>query len=307
MDLQKKPFLILKLKSIIQSQRHQSVFLRDLEKEVGFLQKWNFMSVIEKYPSIFRVGGGNSRSPPFVTFTEKAEKIAREEAEAKELTELILVKNLLLMLSVDCRVPLEKIGSIENELEVASREERRRLEGVPAINPTKQTARISKDGNFLDPFDFDMGFAAANSAYFLLNCHILLFISSSLIAKPPSYLPLVTELLSLTMEKRMTSAQLDAFHSEFMLPSRLLYVFLEDAYDGSNLIEKCPLHLFHDKFVVLSGRAPIDSCSARIFKTRYLNCVLPISTTNAIAFETCEDYALIVSLSHGRVELPEEY
>ncbi|KAJ6887149.1 hypothetical protein NC651_027486 [Populus alba x Populus x berolinensis] len=97
------------------------------------------------------------------------------------------------------------------------------------------------------------------------------------------------------MEKRMTSAQLDAFHSEFMWPSRLLY------------IEKCPLHLFRDKFIALSGRAPIDSCSACIFKTLYLNCVLPISTTNAIAFETCEDYALIVSLSHGRVELPEEY
>ena len=31
----------------------------------------------------------------------------------------------------------------------------------------------------------------------------------------------------------MTSAQLDAFHSEFTWPSRLLYVFLEDAYDGS--------------------------------------------------------------------------
>jgi hypothetical protein len=76
------------------------------------------MSVIEKYPSIFRVVGGNSRTPPFVTFTEKAEKIAREEAEAKELMEPILVKNLrkMLMLSVDCRVPLEKIESIENEL-----------------------------------------------------------------------------------------------------------------------------------------------------------------------------------------------
>ncbi|KAH8494635.1 hypothetical protein H0E87_021141 [Populus deltoides] len=161
MDLQKKPFLILKLKSIIQSQKHQSVFLRDLEKEFGFLQKWNFMSVIEKYPSIFRVGGGNSRTPPFVTFTEKAEKIAREEAEAKELMEPILVKNLrkMLMLSVDCRVPLEKMESIENEL-VASREERLRLEGVPAINPTKKKARISKDGNSLGPFAFDMGFAA---------------------------------------------------------------------------------------------------------------------------------------------------
>ena len=101
----------------------------------------------------------------------------------------------------------------------------------------------------------------------------------------------------------MTSAQLDAFHSEFMLSSRLLYVFLEDAYDGSNLIEKCPLHLFHDKFVALSGRALIDSCSARIFKTLYLNCVLPISTTNAIAFETCEDKIMLLLLVYPMEEL----
>lgn len=77
------------------------------------------MSVIEKYPAIFRVGGGsNTRTPPFVAFTAKAEKIAREEAEARELMEPILVKNLrkLLMLSVDCRVPLEKIEFIQNEL-----------------------------------------------------------------------------------------------------------------------------------------------------------------------------------------------
>ena len=91
------------------------------------------------------------------------------------------------------------------------------------------------------------------------------------------------ELLSLTMEKTMTSAQLDAFHSEFLLPSRLPFfllfinhrgtfyiankgarskLLLKDAYDGSNLIKKCPLLLFHGKFVALSGRAPIDSCSA---------------------------------------------
>ncbi|KAJ6297886.1 hypothetical protein OIU76_019073 [Salix suchowensis] len=134
MDLQKKPSLILQLKSILQSQKHQSLLLRDLEKEVGFVQKWNFMSVIEKYPSIFRVGGGsNARTPPFVTFTAKAEKIAREEAEARELMEPIFV---------------------------TSREERLRVEGVPAINPSKRNARISKDGNFFGPFAFKMCFAA---------------------------------------------------------------------------------------------------------------------------------------------------
>ncbi|PON77175.1 Plant organelle RNA recognition domain containing protein [Parasponia andersonii] len=75
------------------------------------------MAVIEKYPSIFFVGGGN-RAPPFLRLTEKAERIAREEANAKELMEPILVRNIrkLLMLSVDCRVPLGKIKLIESEL-----------------------------------------------------------------------------------------------------------------------------------------------------------------------------------------------
>ncbi|KAJ8547026.1 hypothetical protein K7X08_010612 [Anisodus acutangulus] len=121
MELQKKPSLILRLKSIIQSQKNQYLLLRDLEKEVGFVQKWNFMGIIEKYPSIFRVTGGN-RTPPMVMLTEKADKIALEEDEARVQMEPILVKNLrkLLMLSVDCMLPLETIQLIENELGLPS-------------------------------------------------------------------------------------------------------------------------------------------------------------------------------------------
>ena len=78
------------------------------------------MAVIEKYPAIFCVEGGGStnRTPPSVRLTDKAQKIASEEGEARNLMEPILVKNLrkLLMLSVDCRVPLEKIEFIESEL-----------------------------------------------------------------------------------------------------------------------------------------------------------------------------------------------
>ncbi|KAG2243507.1 hypothetical protein Bca52824_094652 [Brassica carinata] len=73
-DLKKKPSLILQLKSMIQAHKHGRVLLRDLEKHVGFVQKWNLMAAIEKYPSIFHVGGGN-REPPCVMLTEKAQKI----------------------------------------------------------------------------------------------------------------------------------------------------------------------------------------------------------------------------------------
>ncbi|KAJ4849373.1 hypothetical protein Tsubulata_043055 [Turnera subulata] len=335
MDLQKKPNLILHLKSIIQSQKHQSVLLRDLEKEVGFVQKWNLMNVIERYPPIFRVGGGgDSRTPPFVTLTEKAARIASEEDDARELMEPLLVKNLrkLLMMSVDCRVPLEKIEFMETELglprdfkntlipkypqyfsvrdvngrdhlhlenwdsslAVTARERRLALEGVPDTNPSKKNARISKDGNFLGPFSFKMRFAAGfrpNASYLeeLERWQRLEFPSPYLNARrfeaadPKARKRVVAvlhELLSLTMERRMTSAQLDAFHSEYMLPSRLLLclvkhhgifyitnkgarstVMLKDAYDGSDLIDKCPLLLFNDKFVALSGRRDTHSCN----------------------------------------------
>ncbi|KAJ8770493.1 hypothetical protein K2173_017984 [Erythroxylum novogranatense] len=326
MDLQKKPSLIFHLKSIIQSEKHQSVLLRDLEKQVGFVHKWNLMGVIEKYPSIFYVGGGANGKPPFVMLTQKAVKVACEEDEARHLMEPILVKNLrkLLMISVDCRVPLEKIEFIENELglppdfkqsvipkypqyfsvkdvngkaclhlenwdsslAVTNREERLANQGVLGVNPPRKV-RISKDGNFLGPHAFKMCFAAGfrpNMSYLseLEKWQRMEFPSPYLnarrfdIADPKArkrVVGVLHELLSLTIEKRLTSAQLDAFHSEFMLPSRLLLclvkhhgifyitnkgargtVFLKEAYDGTRLKDKCPLLLFYDKFVALCGR-----------------------------------------------------
>lgn len=340
-DLQKKPSLILQLKSIIQSQKHQSLLLRDLEKEVGFVKKWNFMAAIEKYPSIFHVGGGN-RTPPFVRLTEKAEKIAGEEAKARELMEPVLVKNLrkLLMLSVDCRVPLENIKFVESELglptgfekslipkypeffsvkdvngkacvhleswdsslAVTAREEKLASEGILTCAGNPRKIRISKDGNYPGPHAFKMSFPAGfrpNMSYLeqLEKWQKMEFPSPYLtarrfdIADPKTrkrVVGVLHELLSLTMEKRMTSAQLDAFHSECFLPSKLLLclikhqgnfyitnkgakstVFLKEAYDGPNLIDKCPMLLFHDKFVALSGRGDI-SASNEMSSTKHV-------------------------------------
>ncbi|XVF18287.1 hypothetical protein REPUB_Repub11eG0008200 [Reevesia pubescens] len=335
MDLQKKPSLILQLKSIIQSQKHQCLLLRDLEKEVGFVAKWNFISIIEKYPSIFHVGGGNGKELPFIALTRKAEKIASEEGESRNLMEPILVKNLrkLLMLSIDCRVPLEKVEFIGNELglpqdfkkslilkypeyfsikdingrtylnlenwdsslAVTAREERFACEAVLQTAGGQRKVRIMKDGNYLGPFAFKMRFAAGfrpNKSYLeeLQKWQKMEFPSPYLnarrfeIADPKARKRVVAvlhELLSLTMEKRMTSAQLDAFHSEYLLPSRLVLcliknhgifyitnkgarstVLLKEAYDGTKLVDKCPMLMFNDKFVALIGRNEISSCNS---------------------------------------------
>ncbi|XP_054813805.1 protein WHAT'S THIS FACTOR 1 homolog, chloroplastic isoform X2 [Prosopis cineraria] len=332
MELQKKPSLILQLKSIIQSQKHQSILLRDLEKHVGFVQKWNFMAVIERYPSIFHAGGGN-REPPFVCLTEKARKIASGEAEARALMEPILVNSLrkLLMLSVECCVPLETIEFVgpelglpldfktslipkyphffsvrevngraclvlenwDSSLAVTARETRLAEEGISKPAGYQKKVKISKDGNYPGPYAFRVNFPAGfrpNVGYLeqFEKWQKMEFPSPYLnarrfdIADPKArkrVVGVLHELLSLTMEKRMTSTQLDAFHSEYLLPSKLLLclikhqgifyltnkgvrstVFLKEAYHDSNLIDKCPLLQFNDKFVALSGRGNIDIC-----------------------------------------------
>ncbi|MCD7461960.1 hypothetical protein HAX54_047464 [Datura stramonium] len=277
MELQKKPSLILRLKSIIQSQKSQCLLLRDLEKEVGFVHKWNFMGIIEKYPSIFRVTGGN-RTPPMVMLTEKANKVALEEDEARVQMEPILVKNLrkLLMLSVDCMLPLETIQLIENDLglpsdfrqslipkypqffsvkdvngrtslqlenwdsflAVTAREERLVREGVLT---SKEQARVLKDGYYSGPFAFQMRYPAGfrpNMNYLkeVQKWQKMEFPSPYLnarrfeLADPKAQKRVVAvlhELLSLTVEKRLTSAQIDAFHSELRLPARLLLCLIK--------------------------------------------------------------------------------
>ncbi|KAK1377840.1 PORR domain-containing protein [Heracleum sosnowskyi] len=330
LDLQKKPAVILQLKTIIESQKNKSLLLRDLEKQVGFVQKWNYMAVIEKYPTIFCVSGGDG-TPPAVMLTRKAKKIADEEADAIEQMEPILVQNLrkLLMLSIDCRVPLENVELIRSELglpsdfkesfpmypeffciidvygraylqlenwdsylAVTAREERFSREGIlsPARNLKK--TKISKDGNFPGPSAFQLKFPVSfrpNVSY-LEQVHRwqkMEFPSPYLnarkfeIADPKARKRVVAvlhELLSLTMEKRLTCAELDAFHSEYRLPARLLLclikhhgilyitnkgakstVVLKEAYDGSNLIDRCPLLAFRSKFVELTGRRDITT------------------------------------------------
>lgn len=101
-------------------------------------------------------------------------------------------------------------------------------------NGDRRKVKISRDGNYLGPFAFKMNFPAGfrpNVGYLeqLERWQKLEFPSPYLNARrfdsadPKARkrsVAVIHELLSLTMEKRMTSAQLEAFHAECLLPSQ---------------------------------------------------------------------------------------
>lgn len=171
-------------------------------------------------------------------------------------------------------------------------------EGVVNTKPNgdKKKVKISRDGNYVGPFAFKVNYPAGfrpNVSFLeqLERWQKLEFPSPYLnarrfdVADPKTrkrVVAVIHELLSLTMEKRLTSSQLDAFHAECFLPSQLLLclvkhqgifyltnkgvrstVFLKDAYVGSDLIDKCPLLQFNDKFVALCGRGNIHLCDGK--------------------------------------------
>ncbi|KAL5728572.1 hypothetical protein ACHQM5_001641 [Ranunculus cassubicifolius] len=318
MDFNKKPSLILQLKSIILNQKNHSILIRDLEKEVGFVKKWDYMAVIEKYPSIFHVSGGRNMSVE-LRLTEKAARVAKEEGDVRKVMEPILVNKLrkLLMMSMDCRVLLEKIEFIKEELglpgdfrenlipkfpeffsvvdvngfpylnleswdtsiAVTCREEK-----IDAANAElscggeerdsgfggdQKKIRISKNGNFSGPFAFNMNFPIS----FRPNMKYLEEVQKwQKMPFPSPYLSgrrfepadpkarkravaVLHEILSLTMEKRMIKLLLCLVknHGIFYITNKgaKSTVLLKEAYDGANLIEKCPLLRFYDKFVGL--------------------------------------------------------
>ncbi|KAK8961823.1 hypothetical protein KSP40_PGU010087 [Platanthera guangdongensis] len=225
------------------------------------------------------------------------------------------------MMSLDCRIPLEKIALIQSDLglpenfrdclipkypeifsvKIVNGSEHLNLErwdstlavtareeslDVTILEPESKKP-LQRDGNFPGPHAFKMKYAPGfrpNVSY-LEEVH-----KWQKMAFPSPYLSarridpvtpqarkravaVLHELLSLTMEKRLSSHKLDSFHNEYQLPCKLLLclvknhgifyitnkgarstVILKDAYDGCHLVVKCPLLQFQDKFVSLIGR-----------------------------------------------------
>uniref|UniRef100_A0A287XKW6 Uncharacterized protein n=2 Tax=Hordeum vulgare subsp. vulgare TaxID=112509 RepID=A0A287XKW6_HORVV len=258
--------------------------------------------------------------------TEKARSISGEEIQAQQLMEPILVRNLrkLLMMSMDCQIPLEKIELIQPELGLPKNFKDKLVSSYPDFFSIRDvrglehlcleswdsslavTAReeklnfdgfqmefrgVPKDGNILGPFAFKLKYPAGfrpNRKYLeeVVRWQKMAFPSPYLNARrvepatPQAQkrsVAVLHEILSLTMQKRLTSDKLEVFHNEYRLPCKLLLclvknhgifyitnkgarstVFLKEAYDDTTLIEKCSILKFHVQFSSLIGRSCSD-------------------------------------------------
>ncbi|WJX87536.1 hypothetical protein P8452_69717 [Trifolium repens] len=287
MELRKKPSMILELKTLIQSQpKNNPLFLRDLEKNVGFVRKWDFNS-------------SRSTQPFSAIPLETVEFVGPELGLPCDFKECLIEKypQFFSVRRFNGR-DFVYLEDWDSTLAVTAREARLAHEGIVNMKPNdnKKKVKISRDGNYAGPFAFKVNFPAG----FRPNVNFLeQFERWQKLEFPSPYLnarrfdaadpktrkrtvAVIHELLSLTLERRLTSAQLDAFHAECFLPSQLLLclikhhgifyltnkgvrstVFLKDAYVGSNLVDKCPLLQFNDKFVALCGRGNVDLCDSK--------------------------------------------
>ncbi|KAI3466336.1 hypothetical protein Pfo_022999 [Paulownia fortunei] len=290
MELQKKPSLILQLKSIIQSQKTESLLLRDLEKIVGFA-RMQMEPILVRHLRKLLMLSVNCRLP-----LETTELIASELVLPSDFKNSLILNypQSFRLNEVNGREHLH-LENWDSSLAVTAREERLATQGRMTSSGQSQRAKISKDSNFSGPFTFRLNFPAGfrpNMSYLeevqrwqKMDVPSPYLNTRRLEAADPKArkraVAVLHELLSLTMEKRLTSAQLDAFHSEYRLPARLLLclikrhgifyitnkgvqstvILLKEAYDGSNLIDKCPHLEFRDKFVALMGRRDGISCA----------------------------------------------
>ncbi|WVZ03968.1 hypothetical protein V8G54_024774 [Vigna mungo] len=234
------------------------------------------------------------RDAPFGLRHGPARTLAQEEAHARASMEPLLVTNLqkLLMLCVDCKLPLQRVELVGPQLGLPSDFKECLISEYPQFFTVRRFR--GRDCLLLEDWDSTLAVTSRetrpNVGYLeqLERWQKLEFPSPYLNARrfdsadPKARkrsVAVIHELLSLTVEKRMTSAQLEAFHAECLLPSQLLLclikhqgifyltnkgerstVFLKDAYIGSDLIDKCPLLQFYDKFMALCGRGNIDLC-----------------------------------------------
>ncbi|XP_009757096.1 protein WHAT'S THIS FACTOR 1 homolog, chloroplastic-like [Nicotiana tabacum] len=116
----KKLKLVMKIRKILVSQPDRIMSLRELgryRRALGLEKKRRFIALLKKFPGVFEIMEEGAYSLKF-KMTPEAERLYLEEMKIRnEMEDLLVVKlRKLLMMSLDKRILLEKIGHLKTDL-----------------------------------------------------------------------------------------------------------------------------------------------------------------------------------------------
>ncbi|CAN4108395.1 unnamed protein product [Withania somnifera] len=116
----KKLKLVMKIRKILVSQPDRIMSLRELgryRRALGLEKKRRFIALLKKFPGVFEIMEEGAYSLKF-KMTPEAERLYLEEMKIRnEMEDLLVIKlRKLLMMSLDKRTLLEKIGHLKTDL-----------------------------------------------------------------------------------------------------------------------------------------------------------------------------------------------
>lgn len=116
----KKLKLVMKIRKILVSQPDRIMSLRELgryRRLLGLEKKRRFIALLKKFPGVFEIVEEGAYSLKF-KMTPEAERLYLEEMKIRnEMEDLLVIKlRKLLMMSLDKRILLEKIGHLKTDL-----------------------------------------------------------------------------------------------------------------------------------------------------------------------------------------------
>ncbi|PIN02670.1 hypothetical protein CDL12_24813 [Handroanthus impetiginosus] len=315
---------ILHLFEILKGEPENIIPLRNLDqhrKQINLPKPHKISDFLRKSPKLFELYK-DQRGVVWCGMTEKAEELVKEEEEIieKHSEKAAEYVTRMLMMSVDKRLPLDKIAHLRRDFGLPMDFRKNWVHNYPENFKVVKPFKPYDEGEYLELVSWKPGWAITELEKTVFgikegqnDCgHVPGLLSlafplkfpatykkvyryggkidhfqkreylspyadaSGLKAGSPEFdkraVAVMHELLGFTIEKRLVTDYLTHFRREFVLPQKLMrlllkhfgifYVsergkrfsaFLNQAYDGSELIEKHPLVLWKEKVLSLVG------------------------------------------------------
>ncbi|KAL1164862.1 hypothetical protein V6Z11_A06G094600 [Gossypium hirsutum] len=271
---------VLFLMELLKKETEMVIPLRSLDKyrkQLNLPKPHKITDFIRKCPKLFELYK-DQRGTLWCGMTKEAEDLLEEEERLieEQSTKAVEYVTRILMMSVDKRIQLDKIAHFRRDF------------GLPIefrtkwVNQYPQHFRVekSKDGvEFLELVNWNPAWAITELEKRTLGLNdgigrepAARELKAGSLEFDKRAVAVMHELLSFAIEKRLVTDHLTHFRRELVMPQKLMRlllkhfgifyvsergkrfsVFLTEAYEGSELIEKCPLLLWKEKVLSFIG------------------------------------------------------